>query len=392
MKIAVLTASVSRRAGGLFDATRRLSQTLGAECDTEVQLFGLEDEGCVQDRAHWTPVQVNVFPVKGPHALGFAPEMYQALCRMAADLSHTHGLWMYPSIAAYRWSKQLKKPYVVSPHGMLDSWALSNSRYKKILAGYLYENRHLKTASCIHALGTPEVQAIRDYGLRNPICLIPNGIDMINKPESNEAPWQNQVDSGRNVLLYLGRIHPKKGLINIIYAWSLLKSSGISMINEWAVVIVGWDQCNYEAELKAAVTKLNLANSVFFLGPQFHEKKNAAYHFANGFILPSLSEGLPMTVLEAWSHSLPVLMTPQCNIPEGFEKGAAIKIETDPKAIARGLIELFEMSDVERKEMGQRGLNLVKQQFSWSTVAVQMRQVYEWILGGGTPPECVRFD
>ena len=96
-----------------------------------------------------------------------------------------------------------------------------------------------------------------------------------------------------------------------------------------------------------------------------------------------------MVVLEAWSYGLPVLMTPQCNIPDGFEKGAAIPVETNSKDIARGLCKLIEMGEADRLEMGQRGMKIVQDEFSWSTIAPRMHQVYEWLLGGGTPPDCV---
>ena len=362
-----------------------------AEHDARIRLFGLEDEYAAQDRAYWNPVEVNVFPAKRLKAIGFSPEMYQALCASDTSLAHTHGLWMYPSIAAYRWSKKARKPYVVSPHGMLDSWALSNSRYKKIFAGLLYENRHLKEAGCIHALCSAEAETVRSYGLKNPICIIPNGIDVNENRGHREAPWKGRIEEGRKVLLYLGRIHPKKGLRNLLYAWALLKKGGAPQINEWAIVIAGWDQCGCENELKEISAELKLTDSVFFPGPLFHEKKNAAYSFSDGFILPSLSEGFPMVILEAWAHSLPVLMTPQCNVPEGFEKGAAIRIESDPAAIAEGLTAMFEMSGNERKEMGRRGLDLVRKCFSWPHAAGQMKHVYDWVLGGGQPPSCVRF-
>jgi poly(glycerol-phosphate) alpha-glucosyltransferase len=93
-----------------------------------------------------------------------------------------------------------------------------------------------------------------------------------------------------------------------------------------------------------------------------------------------------MVALEEWAHSKPVLMTPECNLPEGFAAGAALRIETNPKSIARGLQSLFEMSADERRQMGGRGLQLVSARFSWSVVAKELKQVYEWMLGGGTKP------
>src|SRR5262249_14830197 len=108
--------------------------------------------------------------------------------------------------------------------------------------------------------------------------------------------------------------------------------------------------------------------------------------------LPSLSEGLPMTVLEAWSYAKPVLMTPECNLPEGFSADAALRIGSSAYQIAAGLNQLFEMSDDDRAAMGTRGRTLVARQFSWPRIGEQMRTVYEWALSGGPRPESVRLE
>ncbi len=97
-----------------------------------------------------------------------------------------------------------------------------------------------------------------------------------------------------------------------------------------------------------------------------------------------------MVVLEAWAYGKPVLMTPECNLPEGFAAGAALQIGTTPETIATGLNELMEMSEDERVTMGARGRALVAEKFSWPRIGEQMRAVYEWVLGGGDEPDYVR--
>ena len=131
------------------------------------------------------------------------------------------------------------------------------------------------------------------------------------------------------------------------------------------------------------------ATGNLYVGPQFNAAKHASYHRADAFILPSFSEGLPMTVLEAWSYSLLVLMTPQCNLPEGFQADAALRIDPEPERIAQGLTALFAMPDHERTAMGERGRALVAQRFTWPHIAQQMLSVYRWVLGQGERPECV---
>jgi len=157
-----------------------------------------------------------------------------------------------------------------------------------------------------------ERRHIRDYGLRNPVCVIPNGVDL---PEDHQAPvlppWSDRIPADAKVLLYLGRLHPKKGLPNLLQAWSMARRAVLAQARDWHLGIAGWDQGGHEADLRAQVSAAGLSKCVHFLGPQFGAGRAAAYRNAQAFILPSFSEGLPMAVLEAWAHSLPVLMTRQ---------------------------------------------------------------------------------
>jgi poly(glycerol-phosphate) alpha-glucosyltransferase len=133
----------------------------------------------------------------------------------------------------------------------------------------------------------------------------------------------------------------------------------------------------------------SLQSSVIFFGPAFGDDKKSLLRNADAFILPSFSEGLPMSVLEAWSYKLPVVMTPECNLPEGFAAEAAIRIETGTESIFQGLNSLFSMSASDLQAMGARGRSLVEERFTWKTVAAQMREVYDWMLGGGNVPSSV---
>ena len=172
-------------------------------------------------------------------------------------------------------------------------------------------------------------------------------------------------------------------------AWAAVRRSAPVQAEGWHLGIAGWDQAGHEAQLQAQAKSADVSDSVHFLGPLFGEAKAAAYRCADAFVLPSFSEGLPMAVLEAWACSLPVLMTPQCNLPEGFAVDAALPIEPDAASIAQGLAKLFEMSPSSRRQMGERGRKLVTERFSWPNVAASLSQVYQWMLGAGSQPECV---
>ncbi|MGO9336305.1 MAG: glycosyltransferase [Terracidiphilus sp.] len=375
-----LTGPISRSAGGLFDALRNLALEIGNGNRYLPSVMGLSEPNFDRDRALWGKVEAKAFPVRGPGFFGYAPELSRALYLKDPVLLHIHGLWMYPSVASIRWSR-CTRPYVVSPHGMLDPWALKNSRWKKRISAALYEDRHLRGAACLHALNHLEAEAMRAYGLTNPICVIPNGVELPVEPEAKPTR------EGNRNLVYLGRLHPKKGLPLLVEAWCRVQRMAES--SGWRLLIAGWDQLGHQSELQMLAAKLHSGSSIEFVGPQFGEAKSALLRGASAFILPSLSEGLPMTILEAWSWHLPVLMTTNCNLPEGARAGAAIMMDADVDGIYGALSRLFSMDTVEREAMGAKGRRLVEERFQWPHVAEQMTQVYDWILGGGPQPSCV---
>mgnify|MGYP001576068194 CR=1 FL=1 len=385
MNLGVLTASVSNKAGGVFGVMVGQNKALHRFFNISIEVFGLQDELTQQDLTSWDPLHVTACAVQGPTSFGYSPRLVAALQDAKLDLVHDHGLWMYPSIACSTWARLIRKPYLVTTHGMLDPWALRNSGWKKWVASLLFEAAHLRGAACIHAVSHSEAHSIRAYGLTNPICVIPNGIDLA--PQIMATPAAAHEE--RMSLLYLGRLHPKKNLLNLLRAWHQLKNQGELRTGEWSLTIAGWSQGGYQEELQQFCAKSGIDESVHFVGPLFGLDKDSVYRNADAFILPSLSEGLPVAVLEAWSYNLPVLITPECNMPEGFDAEAAIRIGTESETIAAGISRLFAMTDSERQSMGARGRQLVERRFSWDKIARDMYSVYQWMLGDSVKPDCV---
>jgi poly(glycerol-phosphate) alpha-glucosyltransferase len=420
IKTANLVNSVSRKAGGLFESVRRLVQSL-SEGGMEVRVFGGRDEFTAEDVRAWAPVEVKTFKPVWPERFGYSRELLEELEAFGPDLTHTHGIWLYPSVVARRYCGSRNRLYLISLHGMLDPWALRNSAWKKVIAYFLYEKAHLRGASCLRALCDAEARAIRQLGLKNPIAVIPNGIDVPILDDGRalklDGPRRGPRANGRKVLLYLGRIHRKKGLVNLIKAWKQILDSQRSA-SDWLLAIAGWDENGHEAELKQLASELEIRwqdmreegaegagertdgrqdsvcepeprTELLFPGPQFGAAKAAWYRDCEGLILPSFSEGLPMVVLESWAYAKPVLMTPQCNLPEGFTRGAAMKIESKRESIAQGLVEFLEMSAEDRAAVGRAGRELAAERFTWRRIAEQMSELYEWMLGGGERPSCL---
>jgi len=180
-------------------------------------------------------------------------------------------------------------------------------------------------------------------------------------------------------------LHSLKGLRNLIEAWGTVRKEAA----DWRLTLAGWNQNHHRAELERLADQLEVRSSIDFLGPQFGDDKDRCFSSASAFILPSKSEGLPVSVLEAWSRELPVLMTRECNLPEGVAAGAAIMMEPETNSIAAALRRLFALTDADREAMGRNGRRLVEERFQWQRIGETMTQVYDWILGHEPRPDCV---
>jgi glycosyltransferase involved in cell wall biosynthesis len=365
--------------GGIFDAVRNLTIAIAAEKRYLPAVFSASDRYTESDLPLWENIATRTFPIHGPRIFGYAPGLANAVEASNADILHIHGIWMYPSLVSLRSAREAR-PFLISPHGLLKPLALRNSRWKKRIAAMLFENEHLRRAACLHALNAAEADAFRAYGLKNPICVIPNGT-ILQDNCASQKPLQ-----GRSIL-YLGRFHPLKGLRRLIEAWNVVREEAAAA--NWRLTLAGWDQNRHRAELEQLAERLQVRSTVAFLGPQFNADKDRCFAAASAFILPSESEGLPVSILDAWSWRLPVLMTEACNLPEGADAKAAIVMAPEVNSIAAALRQLFSFSDLEREAMGHNGRRLVEERYQWSRIGNSMTEVYDWVLGHGPRPACV---
>lgn len=386
LSVAIVTPTLSRSGGGIFPIVRAHARVLAQTGRVSPVVYGLWDAAADEDARTLAPVEPTIYRPSIP-SFGYAPKMGDDIARANHDVLHQHALWMYPSVAGLRWRRRTGKPTVVSVQGMLEPWALRNSALKKRIAAALFERANLREAACIHC-SQAEVAGVRAFGLSNPIAVLPNGVDL--PAPSAPPPRPAWMHEGEKTLLFLGRLHPKKGIDELLQALSLIRSSAPAVFASWRVAIAGWDDGGHEAAMRARVRELSLDDRVTFTGPLFGEDKVAAFRHSQAFVLPSHSEGLPMAVLEAWSWSLPVLMTRECNLPEGFADGAAIEITTDPGAMAAVLAESLASPDLSR--IGAKGRDLAAVRFSWKAIVEQLALTYEWLTGRGPRPSCILVD
>lgn len=368
------TFSLTRRGGGVYEVLKELMREMSSAPGVSLQAVGPQDEQfCGAD---WH-VNTQMYAVKGPAVFGYSRQLPEIYAEFQPQICHLHGVWMHYSKVNLDYATRQGVPYVISPHGMLDRWALANSGWKKQIVRLLFEDRHLARAKFLHALCESEADEFRRLGLNREVRIIPNGVTI--QPQTNELPnWD--FESGRPVMLFLSRLHPKKGLLEFLQAWA--KSKDLWQKESWAFAIAGWDQSGYADQLRKFISESGLENDVKLIGPVFGEQKQAVFQQASAFVLPSFSEGLPVAVLEAWANRLPVLMTDRCNLPQGFAQHAAVRIDDRPDKMHEGLRDFLTWKATDRQTTGQNGRDLVEDRFTWPQVTRQYLELYEDCLKG----------
>jgi glycosyltransferase involved in cell wall biosynthesis len=295
---------------------------------------------------------------------------------------HIHGLWEQSTDIAARTARSMGKPYIISAHGMLEPWALANKQFKKRIYTALFERRNLDGAACLHALTRAEAEDYRHFGCTNPIVVIPNAVHIPAALDPDLFLSAYPLLRGKTLILFLGRIHFKKGLDLLVSAWAELARKW----PEARLVLAGPDSENTRAGIEQRIAEAGIADRVTFTGMLDSDMKWSAYAAAACFVLPSYSEGLSTSVLEAMAAGLPIVLTEQSHMPEVSEHQAGWTIQPRVDDLIDALTAALSASIGERQQIGSRGRTLVKHNYSWPSVARRMGEVYRW-LGGGPLPE-----
>ncbi|NVJ85989.1 MAG: glycosyltransferase [Algoriphagus sp.] len=308
-------------------------------------------------------------------------KLLEFLNRNEIDMLHGHGIWQMPVHWMAKASKKKNIPYIISPRGMLEPWALNVGKLKKKLALALYQRKDLAKAACIHATAKMEAENIRKLGFTNPIAVIPNGIDLA------EFPLKTSGEKyGTKTLLFLSRIHPKKGIELLVEAWSQLDPK---IKSGWKIELAGNGEKNYIQAIQKLIQRKGLESEITIIGPQFGQAKLEAYHRADLFLLPTYSENFGIVIAEALACGVPVITTKGTPWEELNELQAGWWIDIGTNSLKEALENALSLSDEERKEMGLKGRKLIEEKYSIEVVARQMIQLYQWILGGQEKPEFV---
>lgn len=379
MEVALLAAHMSDRSGGPSVSVPALARALANSGKATASIIGIQDPSDKDGWKSWGP-KAYAAKSRGPSSFGWAPQMLDILERVDPQVVDVQGLWMYPSVASVTWHRRKGRPYLITPRGMLEPWAVANARTKKRIASALFESRHLKNAACLRATSDMEAQSIRQFGLRNPVSVIPNTLELpavVQTDDSDKPPESRRI-------LFVSRIHPKKGADILLRAWSRLQDK----LPNWEVVIAGPDENGHQQELEALARDLQL-NRVSWRPRVGRDEKHALYRSADVFVLPTHSENFGLVIAEALANEVPVITTKNAPWSDLATHDLGWWIDNTPEDLARALLQSASLSDQDRKDMGRRGREFVQKTYGLEETGDRLFEMYAWVAGQGQKPTTV---
>ena len=380
MKLLQIVPSISEESDGVANFSLNLADSLlCARTDLILEMVTL----------NWTPMTIDVPYAKvfslglGPKSLGRSPSMLEWLNNRVKSvdrvLVHNHGLWMMPNIYAGTIANSSKVTLMVSPHGTLSEWSLARNATPKKIFWKFFQNPALKRADCFHATCEEEYLDIRRQGFTQPISVIPCGV--------NIPSFVKKSDNRPKTLLFLARLHPKKGVDILLKAWSQLHS----LFPDWDLHIAGSSSSDYSDEMKALSSNL-LNERVYFRGELHGEEKKQAYSEATLYVLPTHNENFGITVAEALSMGTAVVVTKETPWQGLQDANAGRWIDLGVSPLVNCLENLMSLSQSDLDKMGLRGYHWVSQEFAWPIIASRFQQTYDWLVEGDVCPPWVIFD
>jgi glycosyltransferase involved in cell wall biosynthesis len=330
-----------------------------------------------------SPIQIHSFSVQyEPLLLSLPMARWLSKEIRAFDVIHIHGLYRFPlSFAAYR-ARMSKIPYIIRPHGSLDPFLYTKSSVGKLAFKRIYERcfdlPNLQTASALHFTAIEERERTVFLNLRAPSFVVPNGLDWSRYRQLPAKGWLRARLglADQPIVLFLGRLHFKKGLDLLIPAFDALRRS----IPNVQLVIAGPENDEYGQQVRERVQELGVASSIHFIGALTGDDTLNAYVDADVFALPSYTENFGMTVIEALACSLPVVISDQVNIhAEVSGADAGIVTRCDVSEVTQALQAL--LTDPGRRHaMGLAGRRLVESQYTWPPIAEELTKQYEAVI------------
>ncbi len=294
------------------------------------------------------------------------------------DLVHTNAIFSYAILPAYWACQKDRVPYIVTPRGMLEPWALSYKAWKKLFYYRLLEKPALNRANAIQMLASTEAKRTESLNLKAPFTIVPNGIHRqdFEPLVSPELFYQKFPETkNKQLIIFLGRIDPKKGLDLLANAMGKIHDQ----FSQAHLVIAGPDNIGFLNTAKNYFSEAGCLDKVTFTGILTGRLKYSALSAAEIYVAPSYSEGFSMSVLEGMASGLSCVITTGCNFPEAAELNAAYEVDIDADKIANALTKCLQNSQ-EAKAMGERARKLILEQYTWDSIAAKLIDVYAAII------------
>lgn len=375
MRICIFTTSINKKGGGPARSVPILSKGLSLVGVDTTLLTGRSEEMNTH-MLEGTNVSVKVVSKNIS-----TKELEEAVLKGNYDLIHAQNLWipLYHKMAKI--ARKHGIPYIMTPRGCLEPWCMKQKRIKKLVAFHLYQKRDLQQAACILATAKMEADNIRALGITAPIAVIPNGIDI---SEYKCRTLEDKIKVKKQIL-FLSRIHEKKGIEFLINVWEQLHRQ----YPDWNVVIAGNGEEAYIQNLKAMIVSKGLQKCVEIIPPVFGEDKHKLYCESSLFVLPTYSENFGMVIAEAMSCGVPVITTNGTPWQELNEKHLGWCIDLSIENLANTISEAINKGQDKLFELGQQCSKHIYDTYQYTEVAAKNKAVYEWIVNGGDKPEYV---
>ena len=382
IRILFITGSLYNNQSGLYASLLATVRHL-AETGYQSAVIGTRDDWWSPDLPCNELFKMTAFRKIGPHFAHYTPSLRGCLRKMEKswDVVSIHGIWQVNCYQAARWCVRRGLQYIVTGHGMFNSVALARSSVKKYIGMKSYVQYTLSNAAAFHALNQREAQAMWDFGIRQPIFIIPNGVSEIDMNAVVQSDGHNDAMEKRPYFLYMGRLHPIKGIESLLQAWKLAEISP-----KYRLVIAGSGHPRYERALRNLVHSLNLDSSVVFLGRLSPASARPWLQNAHCMVLVSKSEGLPMSILEGFALGTPAILTPACGLPEIESAGAGFLCQDNINDIAIALRRAAGQNEISRNMQSENCRRLAQTTYSWTRVICQLVRVYAWLAGQSELP------
>jgi glycosyltransferase involved in cell wall biosynthesis len=324
--------------------------------------------------------KLNIFWVKWPRALLGRIQAISFIRDVASEpaILHGHGVWRVLDLFPLALRSSSPSRIIWSPRGMFSEWSWQQKAGIKRPFWHLFQKPAFKRVNCFHATAMSEYHDVRRVGFSEPVAVIPNAVDV---------PPLNENIERKNRIVFLSRIHPKKGLDILIPAWRQVAE----LFPDWELVIAGPLDSPYANRMVKMAHELEVPR-LRFHGEVLGDEKSALLFSSRLFVLPTYSENFGLVIAEALAHGIPVITTTETPWTNVNQQGCGWCIRPDRNELVEALTAAMSESPGKLESMGRRGRAWMEKDYSWPHVADEMKSVYQWLLNGGTPPDCVITD